>query len=148
MTEKKTNRTLVLIASCFVVLCVGSLYAWSVFAGPMAEHLSALTGKEIASLAIVFTVANAVGPVTMICGGAINDRLGPKLVILAGALLFGLGMIGAGFSRSVAALIVCYGLGVGLGNGMIYGTVVSNAVKFFPDRSARPSPTRLCSAWA
>ena len=135
MTERKTNRTLVLIASCFVVLCVGSLYAWSVFAGPMAEHLSALTGKEIASLAIVFTVANAVGPVTMICGGAINDRLGPKLVILAGALLFGLGMIGAGFSRSVAALIVCYGLGVGLGNGMIYGTVVSNAVKFFPDRS-------------
>lgn len=113
--EKKTNRTLVLIASCFVVLCVGSLYAWSVFAGPMAEHLSALTGKEIASLAIVFTVANAVGPVTMISGGAINDRLGPKLVLLVGALLFGLGMIGAGFCRSVAALIVCYGLGVGLG---------------------------------
>ncbi len=135
MTEKKTNRILVLIASCFVVLCVGSLYAWSVFASPMAEHLSALTGKEIASLAIVFTVANAVGPVTMISGGAINDRLGPKLVILIGALLFGIGMIGAGFCRTVGALIVCYGLGVGLGNGMIYGTVVSNAIKFFPDKS-------------
>lgn len=133
--EKKTNRTLVLIASCFVVLCVGSLYAWSVFAAPMAEHLSALSGKEIASLAIVFTVANAVGPITMISGGAINDRLGPRMVLLVGALLFGFGMIGAGFARSVGALIVCYGLGCGLGNGMIYGTVVSNAVKFFPDKS-------------
>ena len=133
--EKKTNRNLVLIASCFVVLCVGSLYAWSVFAGPMAEHLSQLTGKQIASLAIVFTVANAVGPITMISGGAINDRLGPRMVLLVGALLFGFGMIGAGFSKSVAALIVCYGLGCGLGNGMIYGTVVSNAVKFFPDKS-------------
>ena len=133
--EKKANRNLVLIASCFVALCVGSLYAWSVFAGPMAEHLSALTGREIASLAIVFTVANAVGPITMISGGAINDRLGPRMVLLAGALLFGFGMIGAGFSKSVAGLIACYGLGCGLGNGMIYGTVVSNAVKFFPDKS-------------
>ena len=133
--EKKTNRNLILAASCFVVLCVGSLYAWSVFAGPMAEHLSALTGKQIASLAIVFTVANAVGPITMISGGAINDKLGPKLVLLIGAVLFGLGMIGAGFCKSVAALVVCYGLGVGLGNGMIYGTIVSNAVKFFPDKA-------------
>lgn len=135
MTEKTTNRTLVLVASCFVVLCVGSLYAWSVFAGPMAEYLSALTGRQITSLAIVFTVANAVGPVTMISGGAINDRLGPRLVLLVGALLFGFGMIGAGFCKSVPALIICYGLGVGLGNGMIYGTIVSNAVKFFPDKS-------------
>jgi MFS family permease len=133
--ENKTNRTAVLVASCFVVLCVGSLYAWSVFAGPMAEYLSALTGKEIASLAIVFTVANAVGPITMISGGAVNDRLGPRTVLFVGALLFGLGMIGSGFAKSVAALIVCYGLGCGLGNGMIYGTVVSNAVKFFPDKS-------------
>jgi MFS family permease len=133
--EKKINRTAVLIASCFVVLCVGSLYAWSVFAGPMAEYLSALTGKEIASLAIVFTVANAVGPITMISGGAVNDRLGPRTVLFVGALLFGFGMIGSGFAKSVAALIVCYGLGCGLGNGMIYGTVVSNAVKFFPDKS-------------
>ena len=133
--KKKINRTAVLIASCFVVLCVGSLYAWSVFAGPMAEYLSALTGKEIASLAIVFTVANAVGPITMISGGAVNDRLGPRTVLFVGALLFGFGMIGSGFAKSVAALIVCYGLGCGLGNGMIYGTVVSNAVKFFPDKS-------------
>ena len=133
--ETKTNRNLILAASCFVVLCVGSLYAWSVFAGPMAEHLSRLTGREIVSLSIVFTVANAVGPITMISGGAINDRLGPRLVLLVGALLFGFGMIGAGFARSVPALIVTYGLGCGLGNGMIYGTVVSNAVKFFPDKS-------------
>jgi MFS family permease len=31
-------------------------------------------------------------------------------------------------------LIVTYGLGCGLGVGMVYGTIVSNAVKFFPDK--------------
>ena len=57
------KRWLILIASCFVTLCVGSLNAWSVFASPMSAYLSELSGKEIASLAIVFTVANSVGPI-------------------------------------------------------------------------------------
>lgn len=129
------KRWLILIASCFVTLCVGSLYAWSVFASPMAAHLSELTGKEIASLAIVFTVANAVGPITMITGGSFNDRIGPKWVLVVAGLLFGAGMFFSGFAISVPMLIVTYGLGVGLGCGMAYGTIVSNAVKFFPDKS-------------
>ena len=129
------KRWLILAASCFVALCVGSLYAWSVFASPMGEYLSELTGKEIASLAIVFTVANSVGPITMIAGGFINDKMGPKLVLIIGGLLFGAGMIGSGFAKSLPMLIVTYGLGVGLGVGMVYGTIVSNAVKFFPDKS-------------
>ncbi len=129
------KRWLILIASCFVTLCVGSLYAWSVFASPMAAHLSELTGKEIASLAIVFTVANAVGPITMITGGSFNDRIGPKWVLVVAGLLFGAGMFFSGFATSVPMLIVTYGLGVGLGCGMAYGTIVSNAVKFFPDKS-------------
>jgi len=129
------KRWLILIASCFVTLCLGSLYAWSVFASPMSAYLSELSGKEIASLAIVFTVANSVGPITMIGGGFVNDRIGPKWVHVAAGVLFGLGMIGSGFATSVPMLILTYGLGVGLGCGMAYGTIVSNAVKFFPDKS-------------
>ena len=129
------KRWLILFASCLVTLCAGSLYAWSVFATPMAEYLSALTGTQIASLAIVFTVANSVGPITMISGGAINDRIGPRWILIIGGLLFGAGMIGSGFATSVTGLVIAYGLGVGLGVGMVYGTIVSNAVKFFPDKS-------------
>jgi MFS family permease len=119
--------------SCLINLCIGSLYAWSVFANPMSEYLSNIIGKHITSLAIVFTVANSVGPVTMISGGFINDRLGPRLVILVGGLLFGSGMFFSGFANSVSLLIITYGLGVGLGMGMVYGCTVSNTVKFFPD---------------
>lgn len=132
--DLKKKRWLILIASCFVTLCVGSLYAWSAFASPMGVYLSELSGREITSLAIVFTVANAVGPITMISGGMINDRLGPRWILLVGGLMFGGGMIASGFARSVGALIVTYGLGVGLGLGMVYGVTVSNAVKFFPDK--------------
>lgn len=137
LQERLTKkRWVILIASCLINLCIGSLYAWSVFATPMAERLSALTGTALTagSLAIVFTVANSVGPITLISGGFINDRLGPKWVIFAGGLLFGAGMILAGFSTSVSMLIVSYGLGCGLGMGLVYGCTISNSVKFFPDK--------------
>ena len=128
------KRWIILAASCLINLCIGSLYAWSVFATPMAAYLTSVTGSEIASLAIIFTIANAVGPITMISGGFINDKIGPKWVIFIGGILFGLGMIASGFAKSVGMLLLTYGLGVGLGVGMVYGCTVSNSVKFFPDK--------------
>ena len=130
------KRWLILLASCVINLCIGSMYAWSVFASPMAEHLAVVTGTTLtaASLAIVFTIANGVGPITMISGGRINDRLGPRWVVFAGGILFGAGMIASGFARSVPLLTICYGLGCGLGMGLVYGCTVGNSVKFFPDK--------------
>ena len=128
------KRWIILAASCLINLCIGSLYAWSVFATPMAAYLSSVTGSEVAGLAIIFTIANAVGPITMISGGFINDKIGPKWVIFIGGILFGLGMIASGFAKNVGTLLLTYGLGVGLGVGMVYGCTVSNSVKFFPDK--------------
>ncbi|MBQ2899630.1 MAG: OFA family MFS transporter [Oscillospiraceae bacterium] len=128
------KRWIILLASCLINLCIGSLYAWSVFATPMAAYLTSVTGSEVAGLAIIFTIANAVGPITMISGGFINDKIGPKWVIFIGGILFGLGMIASGFAKSVGTLLLTYGLGVGLGVGMVYGCTVSNSVKFFPDK--------------
>jgi MFS family permease len=131
LTQK---RWIILAMSCLVNMCIGSLYAWSVFATPMAEHLSIVIGKPISSLSIVFTVANSLGPITMISGGFINDKLGPRGVIFAGGLLFSCGMFFSGFASSVEMLIVTYGVFVGLAMGLVYGCTISNSVKFFPDR--------------
>lgn len=136
MMNMDKKRWIVLAASCLVNLCIGSIYAWSVFSAPLAEKLTALLGRPFtaADLAIVFTVCNAVGPITMISGGFINDKLGPKWVILTGGLMFGIGMILSGFAQSLGGLIVSYGLVLGLGLGMAYGATISNCVKFFPDK--------------
>ncbi len=136
--EKK--RWIILIASCLINLCIGSLYSWSVFASPMAVHLSqiyGLTGTALltaSNLSIVFTVANSVGPITMISGGFINDKLGPKWVVFAGGLLFGAGLLASGFASSIPILVVTYGAGCGLGMGLVYGCTINNSVKFFPDK--------------
>lgn len=135
-TKLTKKRWAVLIASCLINLCIGSIYAWSVFVGPMAEHLTGTTGIEFTAgtLAIVFTVANSVGPITMISGGFINDRLGPRWAIFIGGIMFGAGMLLSGFATNLPMLLVGYGLGCGLGMGMVYGCTISNSVKFFPDK--------------
>ena len=130
------KRWWILFASCLINLCVGSIYAWSVFALGMSEHFSLLYGREIsvADLAIVYTVATSIGPVTMISGGWFNDKFGPKKLVLVGGIMFGLGMFLSGFATSIFSLLLSYGILAGLGLGMVYGTTISTAVKFFPDK--------------
>lgn len=131
------KRWLVLLSSCIVNLCIGALYAWSVFAGPMAQHLTELTGQTLtaADLAIVFSIGNSFGFITMIGGGFLNEKIGPKWLIFIGGVLFGLGFVICGFATSVTGLVIGYGLFSGLAMGLAYGCTISNSVKFFPDKA-------------
>lgn len=61
----------------------------------------------------------------------INDKFGPKKVVFVGGLIFGIGMILAGFSKGLPMLILSYGIITGLGVGMVYGCTISNSIKFF-----------------
>ena len=130
------KRWVVLFAGCFINLCLGSIYAWSVFSSAMADYFNSSLGMNVTpgDLAIVYTIANSVGPITMISGGWFNDKFGPKKVILVGGIMWGLGMFLSGFATSIGFLIVTYGLVGGLGLGMAYGSTISTCVKFFPDK--------------
>ena len=136
-TALTKKRWLVLAASCLINLCIGAMYAWSVFAAPMAEELSRLNGVTLtaASLSIVFSIGNGDGFITMIAGGFITEKLGPKWVIFAGGVLFGLGFIVCGLAQNTGMLIVGFGLLCGLAMGLAYGQTISNSVKFFPDKA-------------
>ena len=111
------KRWIILGASSLISLCLGSIYSWSVFAAAMAEYLSATLHQEITAgdLAVVFTITNSVGPIAMISGGWANDKFGPKKVLFVGGSMFCAGVFFAGFSKSITALIITYGLILGLG---------------------------------
>ena len=134
--DMSKKRWSILIACCFINLCIGSMYAWSVFSAPMADYIGQLHGIHLtgADLAIVFVVANSVGPITMISGGKINDTFGPKTVIFVGGLMFGGGMYLSGMATEIDHLILSYGLLTGLGLGMVYGATISTCIKYFPDK--------------
>lgn len=130
------KRWLVLVACCTANLALGAFFAWSVFAGPMAERLNALQGTSLsaADLAIVFSLANGLGVISMVAGGAAEKKLGSRLVILTGAALFGLGFIISGLAKSVAVLMLGFSIVGGLANGFAYVCTVNTPVQFFPDR--------------
>lgn len=130
------KRWRLLGVACLVSLFAGTIYAWSVFAPVLAVRLTAVTGTTVtpADLGMVFGLANSIAPLPMILGGAVNDRFGPRAVVATGGILMGAGLASAGFVESVGALLLSYGLLFGIGLGLAYGTIISNTLKFFPDR--------------
>lgn len=124
------SRWGVLIASCLINLCIGSMYAWSALSAPMAVEL----GVEAQDLAICFSISNAVGFIAMIVGGLLNDKFGPKWIMFIGGIIFGVGMFTCSFARNVTHLIISYGFCLGFGLALVYGCTISNTIKFFPDK--------------
>ena len=130
MSESSNKRWIVLIASMLCNLCIGSAYAWSVFAKPLVQQF----GWAPAQAAWAFTISLSLVPFAMIVAGRIQDKQGPKAVIFVGGLIFGLGIFLAGYTNSLTTLYLTYGILGGIGIGAIYGCTVPNTVKWFPDK--------------
>lgn len=126
----KKKRLFVLAATIVINLCIGSGYAWSVFAGPLVKEF----GWTAAATALTFTVANSVSPVMMITGGKLQDKFGPRWVIFAGGILYGGGIYLSSMTTSVTWLYATYGITGGFGMGLVYSSTIANAVKFFPEK--------------
>lgn len=127
ISELTKKRWLILLSSCLINLCIGSMYAWSSLSAPMAVELQA-------DLSSVFSTANAVSFLAMIVGGLLNDKYGPRWVMFTGGIMFGVGMFASGLAQNVAHLILSYGICLGLGMSLVYGCTISNTIKFFPDK--------------
>jgi len=131
----KVNRWTILIASMLLNMCIGSAYAWSVFQKP----LIAMFKWTVSETSLAFSLSLFLVPVAMVVAGKIQDRIGPRRVIIAGGIVFCTGIVAAGFTSSLAHLYLSYGVLGGIGNGMIYACTVANTVKWFPDRRGMAS---------
>lgn len=133
--EILTKRWYLLAIACVINLCTGSIYAWSVFAGPKAAQLSQLLDHVVTAgdLSLAFSLANGLAPIPMVLGGFINDRAGPRVQIVLGGLLVAIGLWWAGTSESLLTLCISYGLIFCTGVGLTYSATVNNSIKFFPD---------------
>jgi OFA family oxalate/formate antiporter-like MFS transporter len=127
----------VLVASGLIInLCMGSIYAWSVFVGPLTDYFTGELGQAVTANDILmpFSVFLAVFAITMPFTGKIIDRYGPRNVTITGGVLTGLGWFLASFSSSVPMLSVMYGVIGGIGVGIAYSVLVAVSARWFPDR--------------
>lgn len=130
MKEKVRNRWIILIASVICNLCIGAVYAWSVFQKPLVEQFK-WTASD-ASWAFALTLVMM--PIAMTFAGKIADQKGPKLAVLFGGILFGVGVLLSGYATSLMTLYLFHGIIGGLGVGTVYGCAMTNTVKWFPDK--------------
>ncbi|WP_079708990.1 L-lactate MFS transporter [Paraliobacillus ryukyuensis] len=126
----KINRWVILIASTIINLCVGAVYAFSIFALPLTNVFNASMGE----IMMAFTINAAISPIPMILGGKLVDRGGAKIAIFIGGSMFGIGFILSGLATAPWMLYITYGLIAGIGQGIVYSSTIGNSVKLFPDK--------------
>ncbi|HPL62642.1 MAG: OFA family MFS transporter [Syntrophales bacterium] len=129
----ESKRWLIAGAAVIMQLCLGTVYAWSVFKKPlMGVHQWAETETQMAFIIFMFTVGVAAA-----FGGTLVDKKGPKFVATAGGVLFGIGTLLSGLADQMGSLFVLYlgyGLIGGLGNGFCYVTPIATLIRWFPDK--------------
>ncbi len=132
-SAQATNRWLVAIMGTLLMICLGTVYAWSFFQKPLVEtyHWSNSQVMWAFNLAICFLGLAAAW------GGINLAKFGPKKLAITGGALFGVGYLIASFALKSSSLWLLYaGYGVigGIGLGLGYVTPVATAAKWFPDK--------------
>ena len=112
--------------------CGALLYAWSVFIKPLHVEF----GWNRADIALAFAIACLVFGLITYPAGRLSDKYGPRIVVLIGGIILGIGFVLSGYIQTKWQLYVTYGLVSGLGGGLVYLPPIATAPKWWPDRRA------------
>jgi len=126
------SRWMVAIAGTVMMMCLGTVYSWSLFARPL---IAAFAWSSTTTMWAFSTAIFALG-VGAVCGGRLQDRFGPRNIALAGVVLWAIGNVLAGVLTprfGATALYLSYGVVGGFGLGMGYVSPVAMVTKWFPD---------------
>ncbi len=124
------HRTMTLISGALILFVLGIIYIWSIFNAPVTAYLGGADVSYTFNIMLVTFVAG------ILIGGRIQDKKGPRPVVLWGGILFAAGIL---LSSVVPVglpwlFAVMYGGLAGFGVGMAYTSTISCVQKWFPDR--------------
>lgn len=127
------SRWLVPPAAVAVHMCIGQVYAFSVFNKPLSGEL----GVQVSEVNVAYQIALIMLGLSAAVFGKWVERSGPRKTMLASCLCFcgGLLLTALGVKLKMLWLILGgYGFVGGIGLGLGYIAPVSTLVKWFPDR--------------
>tara|TARA_B100001013_G_scaffold311501_1_gene216727 strand:+ start:176 stop:1933 length:1758 start_codon:yes stop_codon:yes gene_type:complete len=135
------NRWRVPPASIAIHLCIGSVYAWSIFNPPLMKELGVAASSSgdwtLSSVVWIFSVAIVFLGLAAALAGKWLEDVGPRCVGVTAAFLWGGGFIVGSLGIMTHQLWLVYlGYGVfgGCGLGLGYVSPVSTLIRWFPDR--------------
>ncbi|MBE7497569.1 MAG: OFA family MFS transporter [Verrucomicrobiaceae bacterium] len=127
------SRWLVPPAAVAVHMCIGQVYAFSVFNKPLGAEL----GQDVFWVNIAYQIALAMLGISAAIFGKWVERSGPRKTMLASCLCFCGGLLLTALGVKLKSLWLIwggYGFVGGIGLGLGYIAPVSTLVKWFPDR--------------
>lgn len=135
------NRWRVPVASVAIHLCIGSVYAWSIYNPSLTRTFGVVTSAaddwSLSEVVWVFTVAIVFLGLSAAFAGKWLERVGPRMVGVVAACCWGGGyLVGALgiLTHQLWLLYLGYGVIGGCGLGLGYVSPVSTLIRWFPDR--------------
>lgn len=132
-TERSAlSRWIPVIAGIAIQLCLGTVYIWGVFQPAIVKLFS----WPQATAALTFSFVLGVFVCGSTIGGMIQDKMGPRPVIIGGGIMLGIGAFLASFTTAGNPwwLWITYGVIGGFGMGTTYTTIIACCQKWFPDK--------------
>ncbi|MFT5706566.1 MAG: MFS family permease [Oceanospirillaceae bacterium] len=141
VADSDFNRWLVPPASIAIHLCIGSVYAWSIFNPALIKQIgvvaSAADDWSLSSVVWIFSTAIVFLGLAAALGGKWLEEVGPRMVGVLAAFCWGGGFLIGSLGIAYHQLWLVYlGYGVigGCGLGLAYVSPVSTLLRWFPDR--------------
>jgi MFS family permease len=127
----KSSYRWVIVACGALTTCVGigAMFSLAVYLQPMSVDTGWSRTGISSAMTLDFLVMGAAG----FGWGVLSDRIGPRLVVLTGAALLGLGLVLASGATSLLQFQLTYGLMVGLAAGAFFAPMIAAATGWFED---------------
>ena len=124
------GRWLLIPLGMSVLLCLGTVYAWSIFRKPLEADLNIGATESL----LPYTIALVFFAVTMPVAGFYIPKIGTRKMTAIGGVIVGLGYILSSFVGNIFALTLTYGAIAGTGVGISYGVPMAVVARWFPDK--------------
>jgi MFS family permease len=127
------NRWLIPPAALAVHLCIGQVYATSVYKAALVKDFH----SSLTAIGIIFSIAIVMLGLSAAVFGTWVDRNGPRAAMFTAACFWSVGFLVGSLGIATDQLWLLYlGYGVigGIGLGIGYISPVSTLIKWFPDR--------------
>jgi MFS family permease len=115
----------VVVGAGMVMTCVGmgAVFSLAVFLQPLSEDTGWSRTGVSSAMTIVFL---AMGGAAFLWG-VLSDRYGPRIVVLAGSILLGVGLAAASQATTLLQFQLLFGLIVGVAAGSFYAPLMATA---------------------
>ena len=108
-------------------VAIGALFSLAVFLQPMSDA----TGWSRTGISTAMTLDFLTMGVAAFGWGVLTDRFGPRIVVLSGAVLLGLGLVLASRATSLLEFQLVYGVLVGVAAGAVFAPMMVTVTGWF-----------------